>query len=204
MNERKEQKTVYQEPLLVIIRGIPGSGKSYLTNDIINKLSIDITIVDPDSINKESKTYKEFAHKLRSTEPEVEEKFYPYRFMLQIAHDRLNQKSKPPFVIWNQAFTDTEGLDYTVRKLKSLCNSQLNILIIQLDPHPEEAWKRIQERMQTGGHGMDSERFNSFVTKYQKIEPQYPNIVVDTFTSYENAVTQAMDQIKQIWTKNEN
>ena len=69
------------QPTLILIRGLPGSGKSYLATALQEALGKDIAItLDPDATDYTSRAYTDLSAAL--TAEGIEEKFHPYRFCL--------------------------------------------------------------------------------------------------------------------------
>ena len=72
-------------------------------------------------------------------------------------------------VIWNQPFTDLEGLSYTIRKLFQLTENvhpRFKSLIVDIEIPEDVAWKRVLKRQSIGGHGLTYERFLQFVRQF--------------------------------------
>jgi hypothetical protein len=201
--KKKETEVYAQNAILVILRGLPGSGKSHLAEDIKNRIANkSISIVDPDMIDEADDSYKDFTAYLAKNEPELESKFYPYRFLLSKSAEVLRQRG---VVIWNQAFTDVDGMIYTARKLTSLCSNKIGILVVQLESSPDDAWKRVVSRMRSGGNCMSKEKFDEFVQRYKYLEEiPYPSISINTFQNYKDGLDEIVKYLGSLWRENEN
>lgn len=155
-------------PKLVIVRGLPGSGKTFLSHklkDVIQREST--SVLDPDEINRETYEYVEFTARLRSDNAMLDPKFFPFRYLIEMASNSLNQGG---IVIWNQPFSDLEGLAITFERLGRNVDRPFEILIIDLEISPELARKRIEERIKNGGHGPDRKKFDDFVAGFQRAD----------------------------------
>lgn len=94
-----------KKAILLLIRGLPGSGKSYVANVLKEELGNQIVLLDPDATDYTSAKYKEFS-KLKTAEG-VDEKFHPYRFLREQAYRAIDNDQ---IIAWNQAFTNLDGL----------------------------------------------------------------------------------------------
>lgn len=75
-------------PALVFIRGIPGSGKSYLAEALEKSLgSENVIMLDPDKIDLTSKEYLEFSESL--TKEGVDKKLHPFRWLRTNAYGAI-------------------------------------------------------------------------------------------------------------------
>lgn len=157
-----DQKT----PRLIIVRGIPGSGKSYLTAALTEKFGTDSAIIlDPDTIPYGSQQYKQFSETL-STEG-VDAKFHPFRWSRSQAFDAIIAGKT---IIWNQAFGDFTGLQKTVESLKTYAQEQgkeLPVLIVEVEVDSDIAKKRVAQRAAQGGHDVPEEAFDRFIRQYE-------------------------------------
>lgn len=156
-------------PLLVLIRGLPGSGKSYLSAalqdifaDIIGRENI--IALDPDSIDFLSTEYQDHATQL--TQEGVDEKLYPYRFLRGKAYQGIAERK---IIIWNQAFTNLEifnKMNENMRLQAEASGVELKTLVVEVSVDPELAKQRIIERAKLGGHGVPEEIFERFIKDY--------------------------------------
>lgn len=174
MNKESEENTgrkldIVQHinrPVLLLIRGIPGSGKSYLARKLREVIGEDhVAILDPDSIDKNSKEYRQFSHDL--TIEGVDEKLHPYRFSRSRAFDAIASRK---IAIWNQGFMDFDGLSKTAEKLKEFASDHqmtLTVLIVEVEADEETVRSRVKAREERGGHGVSDEAFARFIGSYK-------------------------------------
>jgi len=189
ISQEREERISPRCPQIIIIRGLPGSGKTSLAHQLTREIGSDIVIVDPDSIETASSEYVEFVEQLVSEEPEIDSKIIPYRFLLNRATKALLEER---VIIWNQPFSDLEGLDYTIKKLtKEMKNNGKNVtvLIVDIEISEEIAFTRNKDRILRGEHGPDKKTFLRFVHDFRFASNLgYNHLIVDgTATVDENA-----------------
>lgn len=164
---------------LVIIRGLPGSGKTYIANELIKQnLPKPIALLDPDKINFDSNEYLAFSEDLQKNG--VDLKLHPYRFLRNKAYETIELNGT---VIWTQAFTHLDLLDRTIKNLESHAgdkNSKLNIYVVEVDIDENTAKKRVQKREKEGELGVSDDNFRRFLKDYKSFkEYGYKTLVVD-------------------------
>ncbi|KKQ95622.1 MAG: hypothetical protein UV74_C0013G0274 [Candidatus Woesebacteria bacterium GW2011_GWB1_43_14] len=165
-----ESERLDGELSLVFIRGLPGSGKTTVASEMVRLIGINgVELIDPDIIDKDSEDYSEFVRKLSQAQPELDPKFFLYRYMLFRARCALLEGRS---VIWDQPFSLLSGLKHAIVTTESYFQnlSEIQVIIVDLDIDPEESYKRVQDRISKGGHGPDRLTFDSFVSKYQPAE----------------------------------
>lgn len=154
-------------PLLIIVRGIPGAGKSFVSRGLAEKFRAgDTVVIDPDAIDRNGHEYQSFTATLETQEPDLDRTVFPYRYILETAARVLSEHKT---VIWNQPFTDLEGLSYTIRKLFRLTEGVqpcFKSLIVDIEIPEDVAWERILKRQSMGGHSLTRERFLQFVRQF--------------------------------------
>jgi hypothetical protein len=97
----KRTYTNLQHPLLIIVRGLPGSGKSYLAARLHKAFGEDAVVaLDPDTIDLNSQEYRD--HSAALTAEGVDAMVHPYRFSLGKALQGITDHK---IIIWNQPFT---------------------------------------------------------------------------------------------------
>jgi predicted kinase len=166
-------------PTLIIIRGVPGSGKSYLAVALQESIGPEkVVVLDPDKIDQDDREYKEFSDSL--TAESVDTKFHPYRFLRSKAYEAI---AAHKIIIWNQAFMDLKGLQVTTDRLQTYASehdTQLPILVVEVEVNTEAAKARIAERVAQGGHDVSNDAFTGFVSKYESFsEKGYRTISVN-------------------------
>ena len=152
-------------PTLIMVRGLPGSGKSYLTIALQTALGADnVVILDPDSTDYKSSEYLE--HTKALTEQDVDVKFHPYRFIRAKAHKAIEDHK---ILIWNQPFMDLDGFNKTITNLTTYAgerNIKLPFLVVEVEAPPHTAKERVDTRKSQGGHGPSDDTFARFVGQY--------------------------------------
>ena len=152
-------------PILIIIRGLPGSGKSSIAEGIIQKLNENtIVLLDPDKIDTSSKDYLDFTKDLKING--IDPKLFPYRFLRNKAYETIDKKG---VIIWTQAFTNQDLLDRTIKNLSNYSSQKsygLRVLVIDVEIEENIARERIKKREELGFHGVSDENFKRFINDY--------------------------------------
>lgn len=164
---------------VIYVRGIPGSGKSYLAQVLWQTFPHEYSLMlDPDAIDFESTAYKN--HVQNQIKEGVDEALWPYRFLRAQAYQGIEDGKT---IIWNQPFTNLEIFHKAANRLKDHAethNVRLHILVVELEADPKVAWQRTVERKAQGGHGPSEERFQQFVSDYVSFAGQgYPTVAID-------------------------
>jgi thymidylate kinase len=154
-----------QGPALILIRGLPGSGKTYLADKLHTVLGAEhIVMLDPDTIGYKDEAYTEHSKSL--TAEGIEEKLHPYRFLRSRAHQAISDHK---IIIWNQPFTLAGGFERTIQSVRGYAaehDIQLPILAVEINIDPQIAKARIEQRKEEGGHGPSDKRFARFIDEY--------------------------------------
>lgn len=155
------------QPKLVIIRGVPGSGKSYITKLLASELGQDgICVLDPDTVDIAGDAkYRQLSDQL--TDEGVDEKFHLYRYLRAQAYEAIEQHK---IILWNQPFIDLRGLDVTVGRLRDYAadhGRELSVLVVEVEVSESTATARVQNRKEEGGHGPDAEVLSRFLRDYR-------------------------------------
>lgn len=184
------------KPVLIIIRGLPGSGKSVIANELSKKdLYEPIVILDPDSINFDSKEYIKFTEKL--TENGVDPLLHPYRYLRNLAYETILEKGT---IIWTQAFTNQDLLDRTIKNLKNYSEEkslELSVLIVEVEIDVSIAKERTKQREEKGFHGVSEENFIRFINDYKTFEEYgYKLIKVNGSDNVEKSVASILDKLR--------
>lgn len=165
LNYRYQMHNI-NKSILVLIRGLPGSGKSYFADALAKELSKNNQIVclDPDATDYNSQDY--LKHVKEQTSEGVDPKLFAYRFLRAKAYKAIENKQ---IIIWNQPFTNLEILQKVTTRLQEHAQEHgmiLNILVIEVLIDPKIAYERIEKRKQLGGHGPSKNTFNRFVDDF--------------------------------------
>lgn len=191
-------KKTFADPILIIVRGIPGGGKSYITKSLVDILGIHNTLIlDPDQIDQKSAEYIEFSKEL--DHEGVDKKFHLYRFSRQQAYDAAVQKK---ITIWNQAFIDFNGLSLTIKRIEDVAlehHLTLKTLIVEVEIDPEVAKTRIADRKARGGHDVPDDALAHFVDQYKSFEGNgYPVVTVDGNGNVEQSVSSILISLEKL------
>ncbi len=153
------------KPQLVVIRGIPGSGKSYIAAELEKAIDHDrLVILDPDATDYTSHEY--IAHTRSLTIEGVDPKLHAYRFLRAKAFKAIEAGK---IIVWNQPFTSLELFDKVIAKLQEHAkehNTDLSILVVEVHIDPEIAKQRVTHRKHAGGHGPSDTTFDRFVSDF--------------------------------------
>jgi predicted ABC-type ATPase len=166
-------------PSLVLIRGLPGSGKSYLATALQESLGADQALVlDPDKIDLTSSEYLAFSAAL--TKEGVDQKFHPYRWSRAQAYDAIDAHK---VVIWNQAFTNLDGFNKTIINLQGYATdhgTHLPLLVVEVEVDHGVAKDRVAARAAQGGHDVPRDAFDRFINDYRSFSDEgFTTVVVN-------------------------
>ncbi len=169
MNTYNPPQDAPGHPTLILVRGIPGSGKTYLADRLKKALAAKVgahkvVTIDPDATDRSSTEYLRMVKDL--TAQGVDSKFYPYRFTRAQAHAGLEARN---IIIWNQPFTDLDGFEKTIKNLRIYAaehDTRLPVLVVEVAIDPKIARQRVAERKAQGGHGPSEATFDRFINDY--------------------------------------
>jgi thymidylate kinase len=152
-------------PVVLFVRGLPGSGKSYLTDELAKQFDPShLVVLDPDATDYNSPAYAKHV-KLQSAEG-VDPKLHAYRYLRAQAYAGIADHK---IVLWNQPFTNLEIFNKMVANLRIQAeenHTALPILVVEVEVDPTTAQARIAERKQAGGHGPSANTFAQRQTDY--------------------------------------
>lgn len=178
-------------PIVVLVRGLPGSGKSYLANKVAQALETDRVVeLDPDATDYESREYKEHVNSQKAQG--VDESLHAYRFLRAKAYKGIEENK---IVIWNQPFTNKVIFQKMVGRFYDHAhkhNKKMEILVVQVEIDPSMAKQRLNVRKKNGGHGPSDNTFNRFTNDYHIFKDAgYNSITVNG----DNSVTKSVQQV---------
>jgi len=163
-------------PTLILIRGLPGGGKSYIAVALQQALGeAAAVILDPDKIDLQSKEYRALSQAL--TAEGVDQKFHPYRYLRAQAYAAIEAHQ---YIIWNQGFTNLDGFQKTVVNLQTYAadhGTTLPLLVVEVEIPQHVAKARVAAREQQGGHGVSEEAFVRFIADYRSFASEGYNTV---------------------------
>ena len=189
--ERKEE--LAGGPALIIIRGLPGSGKTFLSKALVETLGNDnVKEVNPDEIFDASEEYQDFIGQLQREEPDLDSKFFPFRFLRKQALEAI-QVDK--IVIWDQPWSGLEKPEIVLETISKEIKAP--VLLIEVELEAEKAMERLEKRKAEGGHGPNEEIFSQFVKKFRSInESDSCFIKIRGDTPIEKSVFDVLEQLK--------
>jgi adenylate kinase family enzyme len=162
-------KITPNQPIIILVRGLPGSGKTYIAKRLRKTLGEShVVMLDPDDTDYTSREYIE--HSKAQTAEGVDKKLHPYRFLRSNAYKGIESDK---IIIWNQPFTNLEIFHKMVGRLREHAaehNKKLAILVVEVEIDRELAKQRVDSRKQQGGHGPSDDTFNRFVDDYKSFE----------------------------------
>ena len=166
-------------PVLLLVRGLPGSGKSYFSDKLYESFDTTSTLLlDPDATDYTSDAYK--LHVQQQSAEGVDAKLFPYRFLRAQAYSAIEDHK---VIIWNQPFTNLDILQKVTTRLQDYAlehGTKLPILVIEVAIDPKIAKERVAMRKKSGGHGPSDEVFTRFVNEYSSAAPRgYDVIPID-------------------------
>ena len=185
-------------PTLIIVRGLPGSGKTYLAAELIKALGEDqVVMLDPDAIDFDSPEYAQHVQAL--TTEGVDPKLHAYRFLRAQAYQAIEARQ---IIIWNQPFTNLEIFNKMIARLRDHAvehGTELPLLIVEVEIDPVVAKERVEQRKQQGGHGPSDDTFARRVDDYTSFAPHgYTTVSVrgdDDVTASVAKVVQALQDL---------
>jgi len=162
-------------PTLVIIRGMPGGGKSYLVAELQRPLrqsagQENVVILDPDATDYDSDAYK--AHVKAQLAEGVDPKLHPYRFLRAQAYQAIEDHKT---IVWDQALTNPEMFRKMIDRLQDHATEHgtvLSILIVEVAISPDLAKERVAQRKRAGGHGPSEATLAQRIADYKSYADQ--------------------------------
>lgn len=186
------------DPLLIFVRGLPGSGKTYFTyalRDAIKETAV--TVIDPDFIDKNDSEYITFTKSLETEG--LDPLIFPFRWLRKCA---IDASRKGALIVWNQPFTNRGVFDrliaYLTENVKAKYDHKLKILVIEINTPTDIAWSRVEQRVNEGGHGPNKNTFNQRCAEYESYADTYPVLELNGEQDVSHLVTQTIGRIQDI------
>lgn len=160
---------------LVLIRGIPGAGKTSIAEKVAKTLNF--YHIDPDLLNTSSVDYKKYAEELVETVPE---RRIIYRYLLKKTVECLNNNKS---VIWSQPWRILERLDLTIRNIYFFLKKEekwdeklsdilkelnIEIIVIEITTPHNTAFERLKKRYKDNKHKWDGNLFDEHIKRHEK------------------------------------
>jgi len=145
-----------RKPLLLFVRGLPGSGKTTVTDTLAETpLLCDAEYLDPDRVNKKQEAYLRHVSKQPA---DLSNKTVLYRFLLTKAIAALQTGRH---VVWEQPWSWAEGIEITLAKIRNALGTIITVdpIIIELTVEFEKATERVSERYRQGEHTLNPAQF---------------------------------------------
>ncbi len=185
-------------PVMILIRGLPGSGKSYIAAELQKVIGYDkVVLLDPDMIDFTSPEY--LAHVAALREEGVDESLFAYRFLRGKAYKGIAEHK---VIIWNQAFTNLEIFNKMVAKFTTQADEHqtiLPILVVEVETDTSLAKERVIKRMQAGGHGLSEGTFERFNNDYKSFASAgYNTVTVQGSDAVETSVATIMNSLTSL------
>jgi len=182
-------------PKAVLVRGVPGGGKSQLTDILRQKLGARVEVLDPDAVDQDSGEYRAFVE--TQTREGVDPKLHLYRWSRARAYAAIEAHK---IIIWNQAFTNLEIFRKMIDRLEThaaACGTKLPILVVEVEVDPQTARQRVAERVNRGGHTVSEEAFARIFNDYKSFVDEGLTVVkVDGRADINSSVTTVLDAIQ--------
>lgn len=186
-------------PTLIMIRGLPGSGKSYLADALRKRLGLqNVFIADPDTADLTGEEYRLYSNEL--AKEGLDKAIHPFRWSRKLACDAISARK---IVIWNQPFTIRGIFDRLVAFLQAYAhehNIRLPVLLVEVEIDHAVAKERIAKRKQSGGHGPSAATMSRRIEEYESYTDDYLTISVhgsDEVASSVAAVMRALHELAQ-------
>jgi len=185
-------------PILILVRGLPGSGKSYIAIKLQESIGHDkVVLLDPDATDYESQEYKD--HVKSQISEGVEPKLHAYRFLRAKAQAGIAARK---IVIWNQPFTNLDIFNKMVANLQGHAAEHevaLPILVVEVEVDESTAKNRVEKRKQTGGHGPSDNTFTRFINDYRSFRNEgYNTVTAHGQDDVTVSVSSIMDALREL------
>jgi predicted kinase len=174
----------FASPVLVVISGLPGTGKSYFSARLAKKL--DLIILESDALRKLL-----FPSPIYSTE----ESSYLFRVIHQLLKRLLKKGASVILDATNLSESHREYLYHIAEQ----CNSRL--VLVEVKAPPELVYSRLKRRLLSQGKGEETKSDADWVV-YQRMKPtveaiQRYHYSVDTSQDISPAINKIVREIKR-------
>lgn len=174
-----DHSQAHKHAVVVIIRGLPGSGKSFLAAELYKQFEAgQLVALDPDATDYASPEYAQHTKALAAEG--VDPRLHAYRYLRGKAYEGI---ANGKVIIWNQPFTNLEIFNKMMAKLQAQAdehNVTLHVLVVEVMVDPALARARVNNRKQAGGHGPSDATFERFHNDFHSFEAHgYHTLTVD-------------------------
>lgn len=165
-----------KHPVAIFIRGVPGSGKSYIAAALARELGPDqAVLLDPDATDYDSPEYSEHVKAMEAEN--IEQKLHAYRFLRGKAYKAIEECK---IIVWDQPFRNLEIFHKMIGRMHEHAtanNTKIEILVVEVEAELSAAKARVDERKAQGGHGPSDTTFEQFSAEHRSFEGEGFNIV---------------------------
>jgi adenylate kinase family enzyme len=185
-------------PALIFIRGVPGSGKSYLATALENSLGKEnVLMLDPDTIDFNSNEYLKFSEAL--LKEGVEQKLHPFRWLRSKACEGI---AAGKVIVWNQPFTMVDIFNRLITYLQNYATehgTDVPVLIVEVDLDHNLAKERVLKRKQQGGHGPSEQTLIRRIDEYKSYTDQgYNSVTVHGDRDVAESVSAVVNKLAEL------
>lgn len=190
--------TQHNYPIFIIIRGLPGSGKTYLAHQLLTALGgSEVVMLDPDATDYQSESYKTHVETMHAQG--VDPALHAYRYLRGQAYQGIADRK---IIIWNQPFTNLEIFHKMVANLRLQAEEHqttLPLLIVEMAIDPAVARQRVVERKSEGGHGPSEATFQRFTKDYRSFaDAGYNTVTINGDQDLKISVRQVLQAIEDL------
>lgn len=182
---------------LVLIRGLPGSGKSTLVKRLVKLLEREgnsIVSLDPDCVHRDSAELKEYSSHL--TALGVPAEIHIYRYLCTQVRRGVESGA---LTIWDQPFSNREVFESLLRVVAAF-DWYPNILLVELEIDPPAAYSRVLHRASAGNRKMPPRTFERYVKSYRSFRDLgLPTVTVDGLNTSEEEVAALRNLLDRAW-----
>lgn len=143
--------TMKTQPKLVIVRGVPGSGKTYLTSVLADTIGREaVCVLDPDTVDLDGDA-QYLALSAQLAAEGVDKKFHLYRYLRMQAYEAIENGKT---ILWNQPFIDFNGFEVTVKRLREYAadhGQELSVLVVEVEVPESTARARVERGLSKVG-----------------------------------------------------
>jgi len=186
---------------IIFVRGLPGSGKTHLARALRDSLPDNAAgrpvMLDPDATDYDSPEYAE--HVRQQTAEGTDPKLFAYRFLRGKAYRTIEDGG---LAIWNQPFTNLEIFGKMMARLREHAeahDTDLRVVVVEVEIDPAVAKARVVERKARGGHGPSDATFERFNRDYFSFAPHgYTTVTVQGEDDVQKSVAKVAEALSTV------